>query len=140
MGACYFVEMKLKFKDKEGATEALKTYVHNFLADNPQCNFDGDESFDELLGFVLAAHQKDFYHIKKKYGKVDWYSSGFDASYGWSIVVDDAFATIVPYLEDGSTYRQDCDNEWDKIKVIGGKQIWYRSNHYDLTAPEEIPL
>lgn len=129
MGAVFWVEMKITFNDEERATEALKSYVHGFLAKNPQCRYRGTgESFDELLGFVLADHQNNFHHKHAKRSKIHWYSSGFDASYGWSWVIDEAFSAIAPYLANGSTYYQSCENDWDKIKVIDGKAIWYRGN------------
>lgn len=136
MGACFWVEMKLKITDRDAAAKALYSYVtDDLLRYNPRC-FEGcfEEGAEKvgtvegLLSMILASHQHGYNHITDYEDGFEVFGSAFDASYGWSKVMDDAFESIVPYLADGSTYYQACENDEDTYEIQGGKQVLIASN------------
>lgn len=108
MGQCYSVVAVLRPKDraadvvkefaafvreKEGAREAR--FVH------PRHGF---RSVTYVAGCLLASHQRNFDKMSK------WmFSSGFDASYGWEVVLQDAFARIAPFLHEDSYIEMAVD-------------------------------
>lgn len=49
------------------------------------------------------------------------FSNGFDASYGWETVMEQAFEVMAKYLEDGSELSLDMDEGRRDFKVVGGK-------------------
>lgn len=131
MGANYSVELNLKFADKAGAAKALYGYVCNsLLPRSPHC-FDEEgevvESVERLFSVLLASSQNDFEHRINNDGS-EYFFSDFHATYSWSAILDEAFEAIVPYLQDGSTYYQLCENDEDKYEIIGGKQVLIQSN------------
>lgn len=133
MGSCYYVKLKVKLKDEEKAIKALQDKIsradkehidYGFNSCLKNKNYDLNV-FDDLVKVFLAEHQNDFTieYTKKGFTR---YTSGFDASYGWEIVMIEMFTEIAPYLEDKSKLYIDCDDGWDEFVVEDGK--WYQTH------------
>lgn len=127
MGACYDVNLKVRFRDEEGAKRALKAkigraneekilYGENGLK---ALGFDFDNIMDLLSVFFCGWGDR-----LRPAADEAWLNSGFDASYGWESVMMDAFDKIAPFLEDGSVIVIYPDSDYDKAEVINGKAIW----------------
>lgn len=121
MGAVYTVSLKLNYKNKDSAKNLLSKYISDLLEISPK-RFDGrfvpDSSIEEMFGLMLAKNQ-GYYENYKEDG-IDCYESDFNASYGWSSVLDNMFDVLVPYLKDNSYYYQVCENDWDEYLIEDG--------------------
>lgn len=126
MGACYDVNLKVRFKDEEGAKRALRTKIargrqEHILYDMQGLRmkgFDFDNIWDLMSVFFCGWGQR-----LKDTANEDWLNSGFDASYGWEDVMIDAFEKIAPYLEDGSQIKIYPDSDYDHLVVKDGKAV-----------------
>lgn len=124
MSAVYYVELDLSIKNEAKARDALAQYLLKLLDKSPYAfglSFTPDASFDEMINLLLAERQNNL-----SYSKHDGYkcwNSGFNASYSWSYVLDDAFTAIVPYLNDGSRYYQECEWEYDEYIIQNGTPV-----------------
>ena len=128
MGSCYYVELKVKLKDKAKAIKALQDKISRAKEEHINYGFDGYlknknydlNSFDDLIKVFLVDHQGSFKVEDANAGFTE-FSSSFDASYGWERVMIEMFEEITPYLKDRSRIMIDCDDGWDEFVVANGK-------------------
>lgn len=111
MGACYSVVVKVKFnneEDKEKARLALKEEIDKHDPRN-WCREENNnlETFEDCLKVFLASHQRNYYTYEEK--GFMFYTSGFNASYGWEAVLYDMERILKPYLAKGSKVIIDAD-------------------------------
>lgn len=128
MGACYSVELKVKFKDELSAKTALqsmlKVYPHtNFGIEEFAKEGTFTEKIDDIIKIFLAGWKQTPFK-KKKDDDMTVYSNDFDACYGWEIVMIDMFKTICPFLENGSSFYIEPDDDYDELEARDGKCIF----------------
>lgn len=127
MGQTYDVNLRVRFKDEDGAKKALfakiargrQEHVLYDMQGLRMKGFDFDNIWDLMSVFFCGWGQR----LKETANK-DWLYCGFDASYGWEQVMMDAFDKIAPYLEDGSEIKIYPDCGCDHGIVKNGKVIW----------------
>ena len=100
MGACYSVSYVLRFSDEQGAIKALQS--QKFIETKVNTMID-------LMRFVLADDQNPINVTSD--GKFTRYENDFDASYGWGILLQDAFKAMKPFLVKGSKVVICPDND-----------------------------
>lgn len=128
MGSCYYVELKVKLKNKAKAIKALQEKIARGKKENVNYGLESYvkhknynlNNFDDLIKIFLCEHQGDF-EIEIVENGFTKYSSGFDASYGWESLMIEMFEEIALYLEDRSRIMIDCDDGWDEFVVANGK-------------------
>ena len=134
MGACYAVEISLRFKDiprsEEAAIKELQDYIAtvnaNFHLDRFAQEGIGTDTFDDLMQIILAGFKNQKVIIEER-GEYRVYSNEFDASYGYGFVMLDAFDTIAKYLKDGSSCKIWPDNDYQEYVVKDCKANLVRS-------------
>lgn len=128
MGQCYSVELKVKFRDEDGAKKALQAKLDRHEEDHVNYNighFTGElglsiDNLHDLMGIFFGGWK----------GKLepsttdDWEYADFDASYGWESLMMDAFEEIAPYLADYSVIKIYPDSGCDHGVVKNGKCEW----------------
>lgn len=131
MGACYAVVCKIKFKDgdvAEKAREIMKmTYKSDIATGIGFCldkyPFEEPNSIEDFLSLYFAQHQGNYscerymYKNGKVYFKVD---AGFDARYGWHMVMYRFFKALAQKLENGS-YLKINDDDDTVYRIKNGK-------------------
>lgn len=128
MGQCYSVTLKLSFKDREGATKALRRkiergkekHINYSLEHYKEIGID-TKILEDLLKIFFGGWE----------GKLtlddptpNIFHSGFDASYGWENVMMAAFEELSPFLEDQSSITIYPDSGADKAIVKKQRAIW----------------
>ncbi len=123
MGAVYSVELHLSYEDKLTSKQVLSTYLESLLKRGVQFmgKYKKDSSVEEMMELFLSAEQCDYCYEKDN--EYDYFDSGFSATYSWSEILDDMFDVLLPYLNDGSYYFQQCDNDIDEYIVKKGRKI-----------------
>lgn len=128
MGACYYVKLKIKVKDEEGAIKALNEHIANdkrtvyHLDKFAEAGITTD-NFDDLMRIFLADFKKSDEFIHRQKNGFVIYQDGFDATYSWEMVLADMFKTLTPFIEDGSILWIYPDNDYDKFVVRDGKCV-----------------
>jgi len=133
MGACYSVALSIKVKNEKEAIEALKNKLAR--GKDERTNYHEDEwqektgrklnTLENLIRIFLCDRNNGMflvYENKKKEG-FTVYDNGFDCCYGWEGVMMEMFEEIAPYLEDGSTFYIEPDNDYDLLEIKDGKVI-----------------
>lgn len=134
MGACYAVEISLRFKDMPGTEEAAIKALQDYIATvNANFHLDrfaqagiGTDTFDDLMQIILAGFKNQEVIIEDQ-GEWFVYSNAFDASYGYGLVMFYAFDTIAKYLKDGSSFKMWPDNDYQEYVVKDCKANLVRS-------------
>ena len=126
MGMTYDVTVKLKYakKDEEKIINSIREFVatySNAIFDVKENSF---ETIDNVMKVIITDRCFDSEH--KKY--VHWFSSGFDASYGWEAVMITCFEHIAPLLRDRSKIWIYPDSGSDILEVKDGKAIWIKED------------
>ena len=144
MGDCYSVDLRVKLrkstksnmqklmrqwmKDEAEGTDA-RPGVNWSLAEYRRHGIRPD-SFAGICKILLAFHQGDARHVVDKDG-FDLFRSGFNASYGWSCVMVNAFLKMAWALEEGSRLEIDRDEGREtyeiEINEEGEAEVW--ENH-----------
>ena len=127
MGQCYDVNLKVRFKDEEGAKRALRAKIargkqEHVLYDVQGLRMKGFD-FDNIRD-LMSVFFCEWGDRLRPAADEAWLNSGFNASYGWESVMMDAFEKIAPFLEDGSEIIIYPDSDYDKAEVTNGKAIW----------------
>ena len=128
MGACYYVKLKVKVLDEQGAIKALNKHMeetkNGVMYSLEKYAEQGvfTETFDDLMRIFLAGwkHQEVTITPKRIY---TYYENDFDASYGWESVMMNMFEVITPYVKDGSELLIYPDSDYDKLVVKNGKCV-----------------
>ena len=128
MGQCYSVNLKLKFTDEEGARKALQAKLERHEEENVAYNLDhfkelgvGTDKLHDLLCIFFGGWNG---RLPPLITDTEWQYSDFDASYGWEVVMMDAFEEIAPYLTDKSEIKIYPDFGCDHGTVRKGKCKW----------------
>ena len=128
MGQCYFVRLKLKLKDKDGAAKALRKKIGRAKEEYTNYSLDhykkigiGMESLEDLLKIFFGGWEGKLVQDEKN---PDTLTAGFDARYGWEGVMMSAFDELSPFLEDKSSVTIYPDSGMDKAIIKNGKSIW----------------
>lgn len=99
MGQCYGVTLKCKVKDKDGAVSAMKKQ----MADDTHTRYNLDhfkeigvdiDTFEGLVRCVFAGWENGLHTTKVLDDGSFYLDSGFDACYGWEIVMSDMFRAV----------------------------------------------
>lgn len=121
MGQTYSVYLKVEFKDKEGAKNALFKKIARAKEEHTDYGLEhfkelgiGTDSIEDLLKIIFGGWD----------GKLVDGQAGFDASYGWEQVMMDSFTIMAPFLEDGSEIKIYPDSGLDRAIVKDGKADW----------------
>ena len=128
MGQCYSVDLRVRFRDEDGAKKALQAKLDRHEEDRVCYNLDhftgelglSTDNLHDLMGIFFGGWK----------GKLepsttdDWQYADFDASYGWEGVMMDAFEEIAPYLADGSVIKIYPDSGCDHGIISNGKCKW----------------
>ena len=127
MSACYYVSLKVKVLDEQGAIKALNEHIANDKYADYSLDLYAEqgittETFDDLMRIFLAGwkHQEVTITPKRIY---TYYENEFNASYGWEIVMMDMFKVIAPYVKDGSELLIYPDTDYDKLIIKDGKCV-----------------
>jgi len=147
MGSCYSVVLGVKFKSKAKAIKELQDFIASgvsklnrvtadFSLDNHKSEGVGTETWDDLARIFLAhwkgqevqmgewrknpKTKRNQLYRKDRNGFLI-HQNGFNASYGWEMVMMEMFALIAPHLKDGSWMDIDCDDGVDELVVENGK-------------------
>lgn len=132
MGACYDVDLKIKFKEpklEKKAAGVMQKYIKEH--DGKDTNFSlntfakeniGTDTFSDLLRIFTAGFA--FWHPQYTVNG-EWveYYNGFDASYGWDRVMADMFEMIAPFLSDGSEMHICSDDGSGSYVTVDGKCV-----------------
>lgn len=130
MGACYSISVKLKIKDgmEQNVVDALNAKIERAEKENVDYNinkhnpdFKAPYNLEELCATFFVEHQKMYGYTRQ--GNTIDIDSSFDASYGWEMVMIDAFEVMAPFLNDGSKMVIDTDDGVDRITLKDGKVI-----------------
>ena len=124
MGACYSVYAKLKIKDnmEEEIVRILNKKIERADEENVDYNIEGHNpefvkpyNLEELLATFFVEHQGNYTY--KRLNNTIEVDSGFNASYGWHLVMYQAMKLIAPYLKNGSVLEiYDDDNAKYRVK------------------------
>lgn len=86
--------------------------------------FKSPSSIEDYMALYFVSHQR-MYDLEKrrwKNGKVTYsVKTGFDASYGWEMVMLDLFEGLAEYLERGSILDMWPDNYHETYRIKDGK-------------------
>ena len=125
MGQTYAVSLKLHFKDKEGAAQALRDKIARATEERVIYSLEhyrelgiGTDTVEGLLRIFFGGWEGKLQNTGTSL------ESGFDACYGWETVMMDAFDLMAPFLEDGSEITIYPDSGIDNAVVQGGKAVW----------------
>lgn len=125
MGQTYAVSLKLQFKDKQGAAQALRAKITRATQEQAVYALDhyreigiGTDKIEGLLCIFFGGWEGKLQNTGKSL------ESGFDASYGWETVMMDAFDLMAPFIRDGSEITIYPDSGMDKAIVQGGRAVW----------------
>ena len=129
MGACYEVNLKIQFKDKDSESKCM-IVLQDFIRESSKgVNYSLEkfakegvtpDSFTDILKIFLGGWIYNHPVIKRK-KKWLYYRNGFDASYSWESVMMEMFDRISPYLVDGSELYIYPDNDYDHLIVKNGR-------------------
>ena len=127
MGACYSVTLKVNVTDVPSAINALNQHIVNDTRSNYSLEEYAQqgittETFDDLIRIFLANWPGQEVDIQTDNG-FTVYENGFNASYGWECVMMDMFATLAPFITDGSELYISIDNDYDKLVIKNGKCV-----------------
>lgn len=149
MGDCYSVELRVKLrkstksnmqkllrqwmrdmeKDVDCGGERKAPGVYWSLSEMRKAGIRPD-SFTGICKILLAFHQGNAKHVVDSEG-FDLYRSGFNASYGWSNVMVEAFYKMSWALEEGSRlwFNRDSGTEVYEVRINdeGEAEVW--ENH-----------
>lgn len=118
MGQTYDVEFDLKVKDRQAVIEAINGYIDETDGTSIRWSLDrGDRSTLEGLMKILITDRSFF-------SDGDFFSSAFDASYGWEWVMQEAFEIMAPHLFDGASCTIWPDHGVDRGHVENGAVVW----------------
>ena len=127
MGACYYIETKMLFNNRELVVKKAKECLKNMLSTRravfrrlsaiPKPMAD-NEIDNMLLDDVINCYIPE---IKENVATntCDEFtgSSGFDASYGWGMVVNELFDYLSPFLNIGSYLYVEPDNDSYTVRL-----------------------
>lgn len=133
MGQCYYIKLKLKFRDEEKdelrTIKAMQKYIKEHDSKGVIFNLDkwkkeGNKlySLEDMLRVFFDGWNCWDFEMKqgRKWLKV---RNGFDASYGWESIMLDIFDVISSFLEDGSEIWIYPDDDYDHLVVKNGKCV-----------------
>ena len=108
MGACYSVDIKLKYKDKKKVINALNQYIENNKKRVMFHLFNIDRTdLSALMKVILTDQIEDINETDNEFKAI----SDFEASYGWEIVINEMFNALSSTIENGSYIYIEPDNE-----------------------------
>ena len=128
MGACYYVILKVKVRDEQCAITALNRLIKKDINTNYSLNRYAEqgiktEKYDDLMRIFLASWKGQEMKIRDVDDCYKTYENSFNASYGWEIVMIEAFEILSSYLDDGSELLIYPDQGYDKMVVKNGKCV-----------------
>lgn len=131
MGACYAVTCKLKFniQDEPKVLAKMKEQYQKDLSKGigfclDEYSFAKPESVEDFMALYFVEHQDmyDFDRTVLKNGNVIYLAkSGFDARYGWEMVMENFFMNLEGLLMRGSILDMYPDNDHITYRVKEGK-------------------
>lgn len=130
MGQCYNVYLKLEFLDEAGAIKALQDKLARGNKEHIAYNLwhyealgIGTESLPDLLNIFFGGWEGKLRKsiITDKGREWNYYSSDFNASYGWHKVMCEAFEEMAPYLANDSEFKIYPDSGVEIFTVRDGR-------------------
>ena len=132
MGACYSVVVKLKIQEgkEQDLIDALNKKIENdtnkrsvnYWTEELYPNYNAPYNLEQLCDIFFVKHQ-NMYDYTRKDDNIS-IDSGFDASYGWKMVMFDAFELMAPFLKDGSKLVVDADEGTDTARIKAGQIVF----------------
>jgi len=128
MGACYDVNLKVRFNDEQGAKKALRDKISRGKEEHigydveglvAKYGYDLDNMSDLLSVFFSGWGTR----LKRDYRDTDIRAADFNACYGWEDVMIETFSIIAPFMEDGSWIKIYPDSDYDHLVVKSGKAV-----------------
>lgn len=131
MGACYSIDLKIKFnkENEKKILEEMEKCYQNHLSQRTsfsigKYDFEKPSTIQNYLDLYFVKHQNMYTHSVKEFanGNVEYsVNSGFDASYGWEMVMYEFFEKIAKYLLRGSILEMWPDNYHTIYRVKDGQ-------------------
>lgn len=131
MGACYSVDVKIKFnkENEKKILEEMEKCYQNHLSQRvgfgiEKYDFEKPSTIQDYLDLYFVKHQKMYTDNVKEFanGNIEYsVNTGFDASYGWEMVMYDFFKEIAKYLLRGSILDMWPDNYHTTYRVKDGQ-------------------
>ena len=131
MGACYSVDLKIKFnkENEKKILEEMEKCYQNHLSQNvgfciEEYDFEKPSTIQDYLDLYFVKHQKMYTDNVKEFanGNIEYsVNTGFDASYGWEMVMYEFFKEIAKYLLRGSILEMWPDNYHTIYRVKDGQ-------------------
>ena len=127
MGQCYDVRLELIGVNQKKVIEKLNHLVA-VLSEN-MCTFSLDRfasegvttnTFEGILRIFVAGWKSCPFNIEGDPDKVI-ITNGFEASYGWDLVLDEMFRALKDCCDDGSTMYVSGDNYTKKYEITNGE-------------------
>ena len=128
MSNCYCVELNIK---PTADTRKLATLLKNYITKNPlNANFSlekwkdegvGTRKFEDLIKIMLAGWKSQPISINTNKDGFITIRNGFNASYGWEIVMIEMFEAMAPLLADDSSLGINGDEGGTEYVVKNGK-------------------
>ena len=128
MGACYYIELKIKVRDEASAIKILQERIKrnteqgitNYCLRNFAEKGIGTETLDDLFKIFLAGDRSS-YETERQENNFIYIQNGFDASYGWEVEMMEMFEEISSVLEDGSEFYIYPDSDYDLLVIENGR-------------------
>lgn len=159
MGDCYPVELRVKLRKstKSNMQKLMRQWMRVMEKGfdyGGQCKAPGvdwslqgfrragirPDSFTGICKILLAFQQGDARHVVDAEG-FDLYRSGFNASYGWGVVMVNAFYRMSWALEEGSYLDIDRDEGREiyeiEIDDKGEAEVWENHRPPCVHSPQE---
>lgn len=122
MSACYDVYLNAKIKEDE-LNNLVNILKKRILKENVAVNYslklarNNGLSFNNITDILSIVFSQRKVNEVKIYNNVLKIQSGFNASYGWEMIMIDTFYDMSKYLEDNSSLYFDIENEYDYLIV-----------------------
>jgi len=131
MGDCYSVCLLAKLKDEKAACDALRALIDR-KGNDGRANFSlgqyaeqgiTPDNFDGLMQIFFAEWKGQRVEIVKHDDGFTTYENGFNASYGWGLVLEDMFDVLAPFLAEGSAFYVDADETYLDYEMLDGEAV-----------------
>lgn len=128
MSACYDVYLNAKIKEDE-LNNLVNILKKRILKENVAVNYslelarNNGLSFNNITDILSIVFSQRKVNEVKIHNNVLKIQSGFNASYGWEMIMIDTFYDMSKYLEDNSSLYFDIENEYDYLIIKDGQVI-----------------
>ncbi len=125
MGQCYDVNLRVRFKDENGAVKAIQDRLTGMGENLEELSTETGLDYNNI-GDLLRHYYSNWGNGHKWVATTDpdVLCGQFNASYSWESTMIEVFQLIAPFLEDGSEIKIYPDSDYDYLVVKAGKAEW----------------